>query len=204
MISFTYQQNNNSIQRATNAISFIGLFLDVLGTCLGLLTASQSQRRHSQISAFLIELEQWKLEVKTREEKGDTQGAEELHEQWRGLEEDFRTINPGFILFGRLGGIAPIASMVFGVICFVVALCYLVKETQPHSVWVASISVAVSASFILSVDHILARAGSKLRPYHSVILGSLFELTVLLGERRRMAQRLSQETGMNQQCHIPT
>jgi hypothetical protein len=125
---------------------------------LGLLTASQSQRRHSQISTLLVELEQYEYDINKLMQTGDAKGAKELAEQWIDLGENLREVETGVMLFGQLSGIAPITTMMLGVISFVVALCCFVRETQPRPVWVASISLAGSAGFILSLDYTLARA----------------------------------------------
>lgn len=55
MISFTYQNNSTPAQRAVNALSFLGLSFDVIGTAVGLFSALTMQPDQQRLSQALYE-----------------------------------------------------------------------------------------------------------------------------------------------------
>ncbi|KAJ7651434.1 hypothetical protein FB45DRAFT_1051157 [Roridomyces roridus] len=49
IIALSYQDNSTSLKRATNAFGFVGVTLDVLAACFGLMAASGLERRISAV-----------------------------------------------------------------------------------------------------------------------------------------------------------
>jgi hypothetical protein len=121
------------------------------------------------ISAQLVEAEQIEYEWRTRGQTGDTQGAEDFRERVEEVEEDFPAAESVCALFS--GGTAPAGVMGYGVICFVIALCCFVKETQPHVVWVLFISLAGLATLALCLDYMTLSIILQLRVCRSFLSG---------------------------------
>lgn len=190
LIAFTYQNNSTRIQRATNAISFLGLSFDVIGTAIGLLSAltmqPDQQRLNQALFASSEAYAEWVAiarelaELELQEKLGSGRSVplhlmqERMAQQRQYLErtvvlnerkknwikqdeartEELEDLSRALVV-GNIKGLAPLALMALGIICFFVGLLCFVIDTQPPVVWGTTLGSVILGASVIPVDAIL-------------------------------------------------
>ena len=161
--------HQSGLGNATNAVAFVGLLLDVMGTFLGVVHAMMLQRRIKENTAVLNAMTNLKAILKTHsmsrdrliEEQLQDIGPEILEEQFRlfeFLQRRFRSPSPFGLALGLSDitiqnvqtvkslfgfGYTPLVAMGLGVVALVVSTIMFAAASTAFSsvVWVSCVAV---------------------------------------------------------------
>ncbi|KAH9042580.1 hypothetical protein EDB85DRAFT_1915769 [Lactarius pseudohatsudake] len=143
LISVTYSSNDTALGKATNWFGFVGLTLDLIGT-----SSSVTIRRSHHLAVRLpgqIDGARHAMREQQERHAADASGLPALRPPSRGNWGRIRGILPNINVEGI--GRVPIVSLGGGGLFLLVSMVLFAGASQPHTVWVSCVSIAMGTLF---------------------------------------------------------